>query len=135
MAILQTNVATGRETYPVSDAAGDVVSKATTYTFAVAATNGDIVEMVILPARHVITGLRYVKTGAVTEGNIGIMAGTVGDTVAANRAIATNLITTGRDNDAAFAVTPVEYDRAIGVLVTAAAQGASITLQIKYAQG
>ncbi|MFG1462112.1 hypothetical protein V5F77_04360 [Xanthobacter sp. DSM 24535] len=133
--VLQSSAALGRENIPTSGEAADVIFKKSTYKFAVDATSGDIVELAILPARHYIVDMRYMETGAVTEGNIGVMAGTVGDTTFANRSIATNLITSQKAIDAAFAVTPVEYDRSIGVVVTAATAASTVTLVLQYAQG
>lgn len=135
MSILQNDVAKGRIMVPTSEEAGDVVFKKSSYTFAADAVAGDIVELSILPARHYFVALRYMETGAVVEGAVGIMAGTVGDTVAANRAIATNLVTSQVANDAAFAVEPVEYDRSIGVVLTSATAGSKVTLAVEYAQG
>lgn len=132
--VLQGNAALGRDPIPTFGIAGNVMVKKTTYTFAADAVSGDIVELSILPARATIVDMRYIETGAVTEGNIGLMAGTVGDATIANRAIATNLITSQKANDAAFAVGPAEYDRSIGVVVTAATAGATVTLVVQYAQ-
>ncbi len=134
--IFQNSAAKGTDTIPTSGEAADVLIKKTSFTFpgAVVASDGAVVELAILPARHYIADIRYIETGAVTEGKIGIMAGEVGDTVPANRAIATNIVTGGKANDAAFAIAPVEYDRSIGVEVTAADAAAGVTLVLLYAQ-
>lgn len=132
--VLQNNVALGREIVPTSMEAGDVIAKKFTYTFPVAGSAGDIVEIGILPAYCSFVDLNYMENGAITEGNIGIMAGAVGDKTLANRTIATNLITSGRANQAALDVAPVGYDRSIGVTITSAAQGATITLMSLFVQ-
>lgn len=133
--LYQTDFATGRAHPRESGVAGTVVTSRTTFTFPAAASAGDMVELLVLPPRHMLVGLRYVKTGTVTEGKIGLMAGEVGDTTLANRAIATNLITSGRENDAALAVTATDAARAIGVEITSADAGASVTVFLLYAQG
>lgn len=133
--LYQTDIAAGRNLPRESDRAGAVVTHRTTFTFPLAASVGDMVELLVLPPRHVLVGLRYAEAGAVTEGKIGLMAGEVGDPTLANRAIAVNLVTAGRENDAALAVTATETARAIGVEITSADPGATLTLMAAYTQG
>lgn len=132
--VRQTEVAKGADIMPTSMEAGDVIAKRVTYTFPENAAAGDIVEMLILPAGARIVDLTYFETGAPTEGSVGIMAGTPGDTTLANRAVGTNLITTGKANAAAIDLAASNVDRSIGVAITAANVGASITLMVLYAQ-
>lgn len=133
--IFQSIVAQGRDFPRVSGCAGDVVTHRATVTLPTAGAAGDLLEIAILPARHVLVSIREVDAGTIQVAKVGIMAGDVGDTNVANRAVGTALVASGREADAAFAVTPVEYDRSIGAQLTSANAGASVTLILTYSQG
>lgn len=121
------------------------------YTFSVAPAAGDIVEMLVLPANHVLTDAIWdtddLDTGTTLTAAIGTMAGTPGDTTFANRTVTANILSTGDTSARAAAVVranapgftriaPSDSDQSIGVNFIAASSGISGTptmrLTIKY---
>jgi hypothetical protein len=133
MALTHSKYVRGAERVPTPSSAGEVVATRFDLTYVAGDySDGDIVELGILPANCTIRGAVVtcddLDTGTDFEFDIGLMSGDVGealDSAGDARTCGDELFdgaTTGRDagslamtDPAGFRITPVDYDRSIGI--------------------
>lgn len=152
MTLYQTPVAKRQVVAPYPDCAGDVVATRFTYAFGANPSVGDIIELGVLPA-----GLRVIDmildsddldtNGAPTMAfDVGFMSGDFGvndpaRTCGAEFYSGSNVAQSGASGGhptlkTAYRTSPVQYDRSIGLKVTAAAAtfaAGTVGLTVLYA--
>jgi hypothetical protein len=147
MTTRQTKYANGQRSVPYPKDAGGCVSVRASYDIVsgqdpalIAAT--DRIEMFILPAFCTVDEMIfYGVSGAAGTCNIGLMSGTAGDPDVANArtvgveffsAVSNNAAQTRMILPTGFDIAPVDYDRGVGLTVSAdITQGAGRYLRIK----
>lgn len=140
MATIITDLGKGYTPIPTSTAAGDNITQIGRYTFPVAASAADVVELGVLPANHRLTAARVIAEGTAVIGVVSLLAGEVGSTVGrtAGAAIITTgtAATSGMLNDVGVLTPPTTVDRGIGVTVTGAivANAGTVTAEWSYVQ-
>ena len=148
--ILQTKAIAAGYPEVTPSGAHDVVAVTATYTVAAALVINDVIEMIVLPPGcvpvDVILDTEDMDSGTTLTLDVGIMAGTVGDTTVANRTTGAEFIaasTVGQAGGVARAavvgftrLAPSDVRRSIGVKAKAAATGAGpgdeISLTVLY---
>lgn len=140
MAIILSPFATRQQRVIAGDSAGDLVVNRFFADLKVAdlALN-NVIDLGVLPAGHTIHGAQLIPddldTGTTITLDVGLMSGTVGENnasrtvgqelFAASTAAQTGAVATTASTKSALTITPVGYDRSIGVKIAAAPTGAT----------
>lgn len=142
--IKQSEWAKGQEMTPYPESAGEVVNVLYEYTNTAGITAAtDIVEIGFLPAGARLVDAVFIadETGAATY-DVGLLSGDAGDAVSTTRDSGAEIFNDAADASATrmslstgFLITPVDYDRGIGVKASAnvAAGATKIRLSVSYA--
>ena len=143
MTILQTEFGKMQRIPPVEDSAGSVMEQRVTFNITSNMTASDIIEMFVLPAFAKVVDciLDTDALGGVTA-TVGLMSGTTGSTDASRTcgnelysAAATGAVVRPSLRSA-FSISPVDYDRSIGVKFSGAITAANqvVALTVLYRQ-